>query len=122
MIQHVREQFFCADPVKYMPVLRQIRVSKSTRMMRSYVIGMYTNESNAHVPISSCGTSIVGGKLDEIVVHDGEMIEYETMDDLKTHRVELDIDRYKLHKVMDGRPIGVVFEHEGREYRITRKL
>lgn len=74
------------------------------------------------VPISSCGTSIVGGKLDEIVVHDGEMIEYETMDDLKTHRVELDIDRYKLHKVMDGRPIGVVFEHEGREYRITRKL
>lgn len=49
LIQHVREQFFCADPVKYMPVLRQIRVSKSTRMMRSYVIGMYTNESNAHI-------------------------------------------------------------------------
>lgn len=49
LIQHVREQFFCADPVKYMPVLRQIRVSKSARMMRSYVIGMYTNESNAHI-------------------------------------------------------------------------
>ena len=74
------------------------------------------------VPVSSGGTAIVGGKLDEIVVHDGEMIEYETMDDMKTHRVELDIDRYKLHKVMDGRPIGVVFEHEGREYRITKKL
>ena len=74
------------------------------------------------VPVSSAGTAIVGGKLDEIVVHDGEMIEYETMDDMKTHRVELDIDRYKLHKVMDGRPIGVVFEYEGREYRITKKL
>ena len=74
------------------------------------------------VPVSSAGTAIVGGKLDEIVVHDGEMIEYETMDDMKTHRVELDIDRYRLHKVMDGRPIGVVFEYEGREYRITKKL
>lgn len=49
LMQHVREQFFCADPVKYMPVLRQIRVSKSARMMRSYAIGMYTNESNAHI-------------------------------------------------------------------------
>ena len=74
------------------------------------------------VPVSAGGTTIVGGKLDEIVVHDGEMIEYETMDDMKTHRVELDIDRYKLHKVMDGRPIGVVFEHEGKRYRITKKL
>lgn len=49
LIQHVREQFFCADPVKYMPVLRQIRVSKSPRLMRSYVIGMYTNESNTQI-------------------------------------------------------------------------
>lgn len=49
LVQHVREQFFCADPVKYMPVLRQIRISKSARMMRSYAIGMYTNESNAHI-------------------------------------------------------------------------
>ena len=49
LIHHVREQFFCADPVKYMPVLRQIRVSKSARMMRSYVIGMYMNESNANI-------------------------------------------------------------------------
>lgn len=76
------------------------------------------------VPVSSgsAGTLIVGGKLDEIVVHDGEMIEYETMDDMKRHRVELDIDKYKLHKTMDGRPIGVVFEHEGKKYRITKKL
>lgn len=49
-------------------------------------------------------------------------IDYETMDDMKTHRVELDIDRYRLHKVMDCRPIGVVFEYEGKEYRITKKL
>lgn len=49
LIQHVREQFFCADPVKYLPVLRQIRVSKPARMMSSYVIGMYTNESNVHI-------------------------------------------------------------------------
>lgn len=49
-------------------------------------------------------------------------IDYETMDDMKTHRVELDIDRYRLHKVMDGRPIGDVFEYEGKEYRITKKL
>lgn len=65
---------------------------------------------------------IIGGKLDEIVVHDGEMIEYETMEDMKKHRVELDIDKYKLHKVMAGRPIGVVFEFEGKKYRIIQKL
>lgn len=74
------------------------------------------------VPSNMGDTPIVGGKLDEIVVHDGEMIEYETMEDMKKHRVELDIDRYKLHKVMDGRPIGVVFEYEGKKYRITQKL
>lgn len=65
---------------------------------------------------------ISGGNLDEIVVHDGEMIEYETMDDMKKHTVELDVDRYKLHKEMEGRPIGVVFEFKERKYRITRKL
>lgn len=70
----------------------------------------------------SDNVEITGGKLDEIVVHDGEMIEYETMDDMKKHRVELDIDRYRLHKTMDGRPIGVVFEYEGRKYRITQKF
>lgn len=63
-----------------------------------------------------------GGKLDEIVVHDGEMIEYETMSDMKKHTVELDVDRYKLHKEMDGRPLNVLFEYNGEKYRITRKL
>lgn len=74
------------------------------------------------IPVSTGRALIVGGKLDEIVVHDGEMIEYETMEDMKTHRVELDVDKYRLHKVMDGRPIGVVFEYEGIQYRITKKL
>lgn len=63
-----------------------------------------------------------GGKLDEIVVHDGEMIEYETLNDMKKHTVELDIDRYPLHKEMDGRPLNVSFEYKGEKYRITRKL
>ena len=65
---------------------------------------------------------LTGGKLDEFVVHDGEMIEYENMSDMKKHTVELDIDRYPLHKVMDGRPLNVSFEYEGEKYRITRKL
>jgi hypothetical protein len=39
--------------------------------------------------------------VNEIVVHDGEMIEYETMSDMKKHEVELDVDKYKLHKAMD---------------------
>lgn len=68
------------------------------------------------------GGAITGGKLDEIVVHDGEMIEYETMDDRKIHRVELDVDKYGLHKEMNGRPLNVVFEYEDRKYRITKKL
>lgn len=66
--------------------------------------------------------TLTGGKLDEIVVHDGEMIEYETMDDMKKHTETLDIDTYPRHKAMDGRPIGVVFEYNGKKYRITRKL
>lgn len=66
--------------------------------------------------------SPTGGGLDEIVVHDGEMIEYETMDDMKKHQVELDIDRYGLHKEMNGRPLNVVFEYKERKYRITKKL
>lgn len=44
LIQHVREQFFCADPIRYREVLRSIRVSKSPETVRAYAIGMYTNE------------------------------------------------------------------------------
>lgn len=46
LIRHVREEFFCADPIKYERILRQIRVSKSLETVRSYSRGMYTNESN----------------------------------------------------------------------------
>lgn len=49
LIRHVREQFFCADPITYKKVLRQIRISKNDKNDRSYAIGMYTNSSNVHI-------------------------------------------------------------------------
>lgn len=49
LIEHVRQQFFCADPVKYQKVLRQIRTSKSLKAVKSYAKGMYTNESDMTV-------------------------------------------------------------------------
>ncbi|SNU04616.1 hypothetical protein SAMN06297422_101158 [Lachnospiraceae bacterium] len=48
LIRHVREEFFCADPVKYEKVYRQLRTSKTKRSTREYVLGMYTNESGYH--------------------------------------------------------------------------
>lgn len=49
LIEHVRQQFFCADPVRYQKVLRQIRTSKSPRSVKAYVTGMYVNDSNIQV-------------------------------------------------------------------------
>ena len=49
LIEHVRQQFFCADPVKYTKVLRQIRTSKSLRAVRAYSKEMYTNEGDITV-------------------------------------------------------------------------
>lgn len=49
LIRHVQEQFFCADPVTYKKVLRQIRVSKNNKTDRSYAMGMYTNSSNTRI-------------------------------------------------------------------------
>ena len=49
LVEHVRQEFFCADPVKYQQVLRQIRVSKNPRIVRSYAMGMYTNDSNVRI-------------------------------------------------------------------------
>ena len=49
LIEHVRQQFFCADPVTYRKVLRQIRTSKSPRSVKAYVTGMYINDSNIQV-------------------------------------------------------------------------
>lgn len=45
LMQHVREQFFCADPIRYREVWRSIRVSKSPKTVRAYAVGMYTNDS-----------------------------------------------------------------------------
>lgn len=45
LIQHVREQFFCADPIRYREVWRSIRVSKSPKTVHAYAVGMYTNKS-----------------------------------------------------------------------------
>lgn len=49
LVRHVREQFFCADPVKYQQVYRQIRTSKSVKSDREYSLGMYINESNTQI-------------------------------------------------------------------------
>ena len=49
LIRHVREEFFCADPVKYEKVFRQIRTSQNNRSVREYALGMYINESGYNV-------------------------------------------------------------------------
>ena len=49
LIEHVRQEFFCADPVRYQKVLRQIRTSKSPRTIRAYALGMYQNESDTQI-------------------------------------------------------------------------
>lgn len=46
LVIHVREEFFCADPITYKEVLRSIRISKS-KSAKSYVTGMYTNEGRS---------------------------------------------------------------------------
>lgn len=49
LVEHVRQQFFCADPVTYKKVLRQIRVSKNHKAVRAYAIGMYTNDGDIKI-------------------------------------------------------------------------
>ena len=49
LIRHVRQEFFCADPVKYEKVFRQIRTSYTGKINREYILGMYTNESGYNV-------------------------------------------------------------------------
>ena len=46
LVRHVREEFFCADPITYKEVWRSIRVSKSPKNAKAYAIGMYTNDDN----------------------------------------------------------------------------
>ena len=49
LIEHVRQEFFCADPVRYQKVLRQIRTSKTPKTIRAYTLGMYINESDTQI-------------------------------------------------------------------------
>lgn len=49
LVNHVREQFFCSDPIKYEKVLCQIRVSKNPSLVRAYVMNMYTNEAGERI-------------------------------------------------------------------------
>ncbi len=49
LVEHVRQQFICADPVTYEKVLRQIRTSKSQKNVRAYAIGMYTNDNSIRI-------------------------------------------------------------------------
>ena len=65
--------------------------------------------------------NVTGGMLDEVTVRDGDYIEYECLDDKKIKTVEIDVDKYSLHKAMEGRTIGVTFEHNGKRYRILNK-
>ena len=46
LVRHVREEFFCADPITYKEVWRSIRISKSPKNARAYAVGMYTNDDN----------------------------------------------------------------------------
>lgn len=46
LVEHVRQQFYCADPVKYKRVWRQMRTSKSLQTSRAYALSMYTNSEN----------------------------------------------------------------------------
>ncbi len=43
--QHILEQFYCADPVRYEKVIRKTRVSKRHKVDRAYATGMYTNKT-----------------------------------------------------------------------------
>jgi len=49
LLRHVQEQFYCADPITYKKVWRQIRTSKNATADRSYAIGMYTNSNNTKI-------------------------------------------------------------------------
>ena len=65
LIRHVQEQFYCADPITYQPVLRKIRVSKNIKADRSYAIGMYTNSGGARI-CQMCKKPIAYIEVDQI--------------------------------------------------------
>ena len=65
LIRHVQEQFYCADPITYKQVLRQIRVSKNAKADHSYAIGMYTNSGNSKI-CQMCKKPIAFIEIDQI--------------------------------------------------------
>ncbi|MDE7414988.1 MAG: hypothetical protein K2N44_01505 [Lachnospiraceae bacterium] len=64
LIRHVQEQF-CADPIIYHKVLKQIQVSKNAKTDRAYAIGMYTNSSNTKI-CQICKRPVVFIEVDQI--------------------------------------------------------
>ena len=65
LIRHVQEQFYCADPITYKQVWKQIRVSKNAKADRSYAIGMYTNSSNTKI-CQMCRKPVAFIEVDQI--------------------------------------------------------
>lgn len=65
LVRHVQEQFYCADPITYKPVLRQIRITKNFKADRSYAIGMYTNSNNIKI-CQICKKPIAFIEVDQI--------------------------------------------------------
>lgn len=45
LVNHIKMDFFLADPIRYETKLRQIRVSSSPKKIRQYISDMYTNNS-----------------------------------------------------------------------------
>jgi hypothetical protein len=72
LIRHVREQFYCADPVSYKKVWRSIRTSKSSKIDRAYAIGMYTNSSGVKI-CQACKQSSDNIQVDQIANYGIEM-------------------------------------------------
>jgi hypothetical protein len=72
LIRHVREQFYCADPVSYKKVWRSIRTSKSSKIDRAYAIGMYTNSSGVKI-CQACKQPSDNIQVDQIANYGIEM-------------------------------------------------
>ena len=49
LVNHIKMDFFLADPIRYETKLRQIRVTSSPKKIRQYVSDMYTNNSGTRI-------------------------------------------------------------------------
>jgi len=70
--EHVRQQFYYADPVTYQDVRRRIRTSRPRELVRAYAIGMYTNNSNARI-CQMCKKPSIAIDVTEIANYDIEL-------------------------------------------------